>query len=328
MGHIERKASNMHLSRDTHQSLNESIKSINLGENYQLLTEEEYSEVYDDFIEFVAENYTEEQITNSSAEELLEGFWDKIKSAWTQFQRGAAGELTLTGAEKYPVNKEKPTETPDKEDKSPLSVSASKYPDSKERTIINPKTSGTGGKPVRPSILGDSPKPTSSSKPTPASTAVSGSKRTKKSGKMEIAPDLFSHAATEHFPKDKVLQRAYTKGLIDKEGNPTPKQLEFNQRMLKSSDEYKNTYDKIMRDYKKMSAERRAKFDQKNNLGSGKNALHDFAHETAAKKHGLMTVPASKGKTRPPRKPKPEPVMSSKEYYSDLRQRLIENYKK
>lgn len=325
MGHIERKASNMHLSRDTHQSLNESIKSINLGENYQLLTEEEYSEVYDDFIEFVAENYTEEQVINSSAEELLEGFWDNIKSAWTQFKRGAAGELTWSGAEKYPAKKEeKPTEKTDKDDKSPISVDASKYPDAKERTVIKPKTTGTSDKPVRPSILGDKSKSTSSPEPTPAPTAVSGSKRTKESGK--IAPDLFSHAATEHFPKDKVLQRAYLKGLIDKEGKPTPKQLEFNNRILKSSDEYNNTYDKIMRDYKKMSAEKRAKFDQKNNLGSGENALHNFAHETAAKKHGLMTVPASKGKTRPPRER--EPVMASKEYYSDLRQRLIENYKK
>lgn len=298
----------MHLSRDTHQSLNESIKSINLGENYQLLTEEEYSEIYDDFIEFVAENYTEEQVINSSAEELLEGFWDNIKSAWTQFKRGAAGELTWSGAEKYPAKKEE-------------------------------KPSGDDDKKEEPS----------SSKPKPTTKP-----ETDEDIRARIKPKLKAlrrDDAKKHFPDDKIQQNAFMKGIVDSEGNVTQKGKEWNARMLQKSREEiraelkrKSSTPTSPEKTLKQKMQEKGLVDEhgkKTAAGStAATAVRDKADKVAsatekAKKtilnnrRGLAYKKCTDrgGKEKDCEK-YASSIMASKEYYSDLRQRLIENYKK
>lgn len=65
----------MHFDRDTSRLLNESIQSIM---NPQYLSEEEFSNAYDQYVEFLSENFTAEELNNFSDEELLEGFMDRL----------------------------------------------------------------------------------------------------------------------------------------------------------------------------------------------------------------------------------------------------------
>ena len=154
LGHIERKASNMHLSRDTHQSLNESLKTLYIEEEYQVLSEEQFNEHYEDYINYLAENFTDEELEEMTEEELMEGFFSRLAGAagtavhrtknavgnigktWddmkTQYMRGAAGELTWTGAERYPT-KEEPKPDAKKDGKLPPPP-----PDAKKATPTKP----------------------------------------------------------------------------------------------------------------------------------------------------------------------------------------------
>jgi hypothetical protein len=159
----------MHLSRDTHNLLNESIRSVS-PEEYDILTEEQFNEAYEDYIDFLIENYTDEELENMTEEELMEGFLSRVTGAmgtakekiktgikamgktWddmkTQYQRGAAGELTWTGAEKYPVKKEEEKPEPKSEEK----------PEPKSEEKPKPRSTGRGIIPVRPSALDKSTK--------------------------------------------------------------------------------------------------------------------------------------------------------------------------
>lgn len=65
----------MHFDRDTSRLLNESIQSIM---NPQYLSEEDFSNAYDQYVEFLSENFTAEELNNFSDEELLEGFMDRL----------------------------------------------------------------------------------------------------------------------------------------------------------------------------------------------------------------------------------------------------------
>lgn len=65
----------MHFDRDTSRLLNESIQSIT---NPQYLSEEDFSNAYDQYVEFLSENFTAEELNNFSDEELLEGFMDRL----------------------------------------------------------------------------------------------------------------------------------------------------------------------------------------------------------------------------------------------------------
>jgi hypothetical protein len=163
LGHIERKASNMHLSRDTHQSLNESLKTLYIEEEYQVLSEEQFNEHYEDYINYLAENFTDEELEAMTEEELMEGFFSRLAGAagtavhrtknavgnigktWddmkTQYKRGAAGELTWTGAERYP-SKEEPKAPPPPPDAKKAAEPTKKIkltPEQKHKLATDPK---------------------------------------------------------------------------------------------------------------------------------------------------------------------------------------------
>ena len=113
----------MHFNRDTTRLLNESIGDIL---NPQYLSEQEFSYAYDQYLEFISENFTEDEIDSFTEEELVEGFMSRLggflgrskkalSDAGSDFKKGykegAAGERNFLGKKKEepkPEAKEEP----------------------------------------------------------------------------------------------------------------------------------------------------------------------------------------------------------------------------
>lgn len=273
----------MHLSRDTHNLLNESIRSLSLEEEYDILTEEQFNEAYEDYIDFLVENYTDEELENMTEEELLEGFLsrvtgamgtakDKIKTGiksmgktWddmkTQYRRGAAGELTWTGAEKYPVKKEEEKPEPKSEEKP------------------EPKSTGRGIIPVRPSALDKS------TKDIPMGTETDDEKKVapEKTEKTKKKPNYLGVKPMKKGDIDSTYEKVFGKNW---KSNKT--QLE---KMFKNKGVDQKHFKKLHTHYLSMRG-----------LG--------------AKKVGVKHGEALKN------------LFERKQYYRELVQRLLENYKK
>jgi len=273
----------MHLSRDTHQSLNESLKSLYIEEDCEMLSEEQFNEHYENFVNYLAENYTDEELEAMTEEELLEGFFSRLAGAagtavnhtkkavgnvgktWddmkTQYQRGAAGELTWTGAEKFPVKKETKTPPPP--------------PDAKKSTPTKPVAS-----------------PTKSIKLTPEQ-------------KKKLATDPRFDAMrqrraarqkpTDEFASMTLKQRLQSKGLISAKGNKTAAGKAAATNVKDKAAAVAGKTKETLLNKKRGSA-----YEKCINKGGDEKRCAKYASS----------------------------IMASKEYYSDLRQRLIENYKK
>jgi len=113
----------MHFNRDTTRLLNESIGDIL---NPQYLSEQEFSYAYDQYLEFISENFTEDEIDSFTEEELVEGFMSRLggflgrsKKALSDagsdfkkgYEEGRAGERNFLGKKKEepkPEAKEEP----------------------------------------------------------------------------------------------------------------------------------------------------------------------------------------------------------------------------
>jgi hypothetical protein len=277
----------MHLSRDTHQSLNESLKTLYIEEEYQVLSEEQFNEHYEDYINYLAENFTDEELEAMTEEELMEGFFSRVAGAAgtavnrtknavknigktfgdmkTEYQRGAAGELTWTGAERFPSKEEKPEVK--KNNKLPPPP-----PDAKKPTTTKP----TKLTPEQKNRLATDPR--------------DDAKRTRRAASRKSKDELASMTLN---------QRLKAQGMISDKGKKTP--------ALKAA----------AKTAKATSAKISARIVGKTKetiLNTKRGAVYDKCIE--------------KGKSEKDCKKYADRIMESKEYYSDLRQRLIENYKK
>ena len=248
-----------------------------------MLSEEQFNEHYENFVNYLAENYTDEELEAMTEEELLEGFfsrlagatgtavnrtknavgnvgktWDDIK---TQYQRGAAGELTWTGAEKFPVKKETKTPPPP--------------PDAKKSTPTKPVAS-----------------PTKSIKLTP-----------EQKNKLATDPKFDAmrqrravrQKRADEFASMTLKQRLQSKGLISAKGIRTP-------AGRAAATNVKDKADAVARNTKETLLKKKRGSAYEKCISKGRD-------EENCKKYASS-------------------IMASKEYYSDLRQRLIENYKK
>jgi outer membrane biosynthesis protein TonB len=270
----------MHLSRDTHNLLNESIRSLSLEEEYDILTEEQFNEAYEDYIDFLVENYTDEELENMTEEELMEGFLSRVAGAagtavhrtknafkgmgktWddmkTQYQRGAAGELTWTGAEKYPVKKEE-----EKPESKPTGTTPPPPPDAKKTKIkLTPEQKNKLATDPRHDAL-----------------------RKRREARKQSGDDLAMS----------LRQRLQSKGLISDKGKKTTAgkaaAANVKDKSVKASSTIKDTL---------LNNKRGAAFSKCVERGGSEERCTKYASS----------------------------IMASKEYYSDLRQRLLENYKK
>jgi hypothetical protein len=273
----------MHLSRDTHQSLNESLKTLYIEEEYQVLSEEQFNEHYEDYINYLAENFTDEELEAMTEEELMEGFFSRVAGAAgtavnrtknavknigktfgdmkTEYQRGAAGELTWTGAERFPKKEEKPEvkknskfPPPPPDAKKPTTTKPIKLtPEQKKKLAIDPKFDA---------------------------------KRARRAASRESTDKLASMT---------LKQRLKAKGMIDDKGKKT----KAGKAAVRTA---KDTSAKIVGKTKETM------------LKTKRGAAYDKCIEKTGDEKKCLRY-ASK-------------IMESKEYYSDLRQRLIENYKK
>ena len=279
----------MHLSRDTHQSLNESLRSVYIEEDHQILSEEQFNEHYEDFVNYLAENFTDEELEAMTEEELMEGFFSRLAGAagtavdrtknavgnigktWddmkTQYQRGAAGELTWTGGERYPSKEDGKLPPPPPP------------PDAKKTTSSKPVA--TPSKPI---------KLTPEQKIKLATRPKHDAKRAERAARQKPTDELASMT---------LEKRLQAKGMIDNKGKKTPA----------GSAAAATAKDKGMAASAKVSE--KAKEDRLN------------------KKRGLeYSKCIDKGRDEKDCLKYSSSIMASKEYYSDLRQRLIENYKK
>ena len=276
----------MHLSRDTHQSLNESLKTLYIEEEYQVLSEEQFNEHYEDYINYLAENFTDEELEAMTEEELMEGFFSRVAGAagtavdrtkkavknigntWddmkTQYQRGAAGELTWTGAEKSPSRED---------DKSPKSPPPP--PDAKKTTPSKPVA--TPSKPI---------KLTPEQKNKLATDPKFDAKRARRAASRKSTDELASMT---------LKQRMQVKGMIGSKGKKT----RAGRAAAKAA---KGTSAKI--------------------VGKTKETMLN------TKRGAAYSNCIEKGRSEKNCKQYASRIKESKEYYSDLRQRLIENYKK
>ena len=276
----------MHLSRDTHQSLNESLKTLYIEEEYQVLSEEQFNEHYEDYINYLAENFTDEELEAMTEEELMEGFFSRVAGAagtavdrtkkavknigntWddmkTQYQRGAAGELTWTGAEKSPSRED---------DKSPKSPPPP--PDAKKTTPSKPVA--TPSKPI---------KLTPEQKNKLATDPKFDAKRARRAASRKSTDELASMT---------LKQRLQSKGMISNKGKKT----RAGRAAAKTA---KGTSAKI--------------------VGKTKETMLN------TKRGAAYSNCIEKGRSEKNCKQYASRIKESKEYYSDLRQRLIENYKK
>jgi hypothetical protein len=268
----------MHLSRDTHQSLNESLKTLYIEEEYQVLSEEQFNEHYEDYINYLAENFTDEELEAMTEEELMEGFFSRLAGAagtavhrtknavgnigktWddmkTQYKRGAAGELTWTGAERYP-SKEEPKAPPPPPDAKKAAEPTKKIkltPEQKHKLATDPKDDA-----VR---------------------AIRAAAKQK---------------STDELASMTLKQRLQAKGMISDKGKKT------------AAGKAAAT---AVKD-KAMAASAKVK---ENLLNKKRGSAYSKCIEKSGDEKKCMKYASS--------------IMASKEYYSDLRQRLIENYKK
>lgn len=274
----------MHLSRDTHQSLNESLKTLYIEEEYQVLSEEQFNEHYEDYINYLAENFTDEELEAMTEEELMEGFFSRLAGAagtavhrtknavgnigktWddmkTQYKRGAAGELTWTGVERYP-SKEEPKPDAKKDGKLPPPP-----PDAKKAT------------PTKPIKL--TPEQKNKLATDPRFDAL----RARRAARQKSTDELASMT---------LKQRLQAKGMISDKGKKT------------AAGKAAATTAKD----KAMAASAKVK---ENLLNKKRGSAYSKCIEKSGDEKKCLKYASS--------------IMASKEYYSDLRQRLIENYKK
>jgi type IV secretory pathway VirB10-like protein len=274
----------MHLSRDTHQSLNESLKTLYIEEEYQVLSEEQFNEHYGDYINYLAENFTDEELEAMTEEELMEGFFSRLAGAagtavhrtgqaikgvgktWddmkTQYKRGAAGELTWSGAERYP-SKEEPKPDAKKDGKLPPPP-----PDAKKTT------------PTKPIKL--TPEQKNKLATDPRFDAL----RARRAGRQKSTDELASMT---------LKQRLQAKGMISDKG-------------------------------KKTAAGKAAATAVKDKAASATGKVKETLLNK--KRGSAYSKCIDKGGDEKKCLKYASSIMASKEYYSDLRQRLIENYKK
>ena len=275
--HTERKASNMHLSRDTHKLLNESIHSLSLEEDYQVLSEEQFNEHYEDYINYLAENFTDEELEAMTEEELMEGFFSRLAGAagtavnrtknalsnvgktWddmkTQYKRGAAGELTWTGAERFPTKKKEeepkaPPPPPDAKKETPKPIKLT--PEQKNKLATDPRFDAL---------------------------------RARRAAKQKASDPLTMS----------LKQRLQSKGYITDKGNKTAAGKAAASNVKDKSAVVASKTKETM-----LNTKRGAAFSKCIEKGGDEKKCTKYASS----------------------------IMASKEYYSDLRRRLLENYKK
>lgn len=251
---------------------------MSLEEEYQVLSEEQFNEHYEDYIDYLAENYTDEELEAMTEEELMEGFFSRLAGATgtavhrtgqalkgvgktlgdmkTQYIRGAAGELTWTGAERYPVKKEeKPEEKP---------ATPPPPPDAKKTT------------PTKPVKL--TPEQRNKLRTDPRFDAL----RVRRAGRQKT---------NDEFSTMTLKQRLQSKGLINNKGKKTSAGKAAADKSVATAAKVKETL---------LNTKRGKAYSKCAEKGGDEKRCLEYASK----------------------------IMESKQYYSDLRQRLIENYKK
>ena len=79
----------MNFNRDTSKSLNESIISIYAQET-NFLTEEEFDGAYDQYLTFLEENFSQEELDELTEEELIEAFFSRLGGSLGRVGKGIA----------------------------------------------------------------------------------------------------------------------------------------------------------------------------------------------------------------------------------------------
>ena len=79
----------MNFNRDTSKSLNESILSIYAQET-NFLTEEEFDGAYDQYLTFLEENFSQEELDELTEEELIEAFFSRLGGSLGRVGKGIA----------------------------------------------------------------------------------------------------------------------------------------------------------------------------------------------------------------------------------------------
>ena len=325
----------MHLSRDTHKLLNESVRSLSLEEEYQVLSEEQFNEHYEEYINYLAENFTDEELEQMTEEDLMEGFFSRLAGAAgtavhrtgnaiknagktfgdmkTQYQRGAAGELTWTGAEKYPT-KEEPKKAP----------TPPPPPDAKKTT------------PTKPVKL--TPEQRNKLRTDPRFDAL----RTRRAARQKT---------NDEFSSMTLKQRLQSKGLVSDKGKKTAAgkaaASSVKDKSAKVAETLKKTQNKnaAWQKAKSINPEETLSLFKKHNLNKGHiSQLNKHIEKTAKEKgiklrkkdypqihaHFLNLISGKKSTSgmKMNTAQASKALFDNKQYYSDLRQRLIENYKK